>query len=503
MPAGRTIGTVVGGVGGFLVGGPAGGMIGAGLGGAVGGEFDSQQAAYDGGRGVSRNAVHYRGLGAVGEADRASQMGAEGAARSRELGRQLGADAYFGAGTANNMARTAADRSSSLYGAADRSMAGAAGADAMQQGARGDSMAALGRLRSFYERGPGPSAAEAQLRAGQDANARNAMSIARTGGGSPSAARAAIRAAAAGGAQTNQAAATLRAQEDANWRQTQLSAMGAEQSGLQNVRAGDMGAMGTHIGAAGQAYGAAGNAANNALGYSGLGAQYMGMNAQTRMGAEGMANAQQQFGESSRQSILGTQLAADANRYGADKGVQVGMAGIQQRQDAANMAMAGSLIGTGVNYLGQQQASDLRAKENIQPTSAADIINRLDASYARESADVGPRTDLRPAGSYSYEYRDPARHGAGSYVGPMAQELEQSAAAGAVGMAPDGTKTVDPGRLTMVNTSAISEQQKRIDRLEQMLDQSRASEERDTGPRFGPTSATNFVPGRRIRGERA
>lgn len=475
MGVGRTIGTIGGGIIGGVFGGPGGAMIGAGAGGMLGGEFDSANTDGSDGSRSSRNTTQYgssQNTIANAEAERASQLGAAGAAGTRELGTQLGYGTNAGIGAATISRQDADRRAAGLYGGAAGSYGAAAGADRMQQGARGDAMAGIGRLQQFYQQGPGPSAAEAQMRAGADSASRNAMALARTGGGSANSVRAAIRAGAAGQQQTNQAAAGLRAQEAANWRQTQLGAMGQEQQALGNVRAGDMSAMGQHYGAAGQQLGAAGQQGQLGLGYGQLGAQYTGLHNNVRMGAEGMAISQQQAGEQQRGNILGQQLGADVSRYGADKGVAVGMAGIQQRQDAANMAMAGSLIGTGANMYTQQQAqqqtSDIRAKENIRPTSAADLISRLDESYAREGANVAPANDLRAAGSYSYDYRDPAQHGGGSHVGPMAQELEHTAAAGAVSMGPDGMRQVDPGRLTMTNTAAIGEQQRRLDRLEAM-----------------------------------
>jgi hypothetical protein len=78
-----------------------------------------------------------------------------------------------------------------------------------------------------------------------------------------------------------------------------------------------------------------------------------------------------------------------------------------------------------------------------------------------------PAVDLRPAQGYSYEYKDPRAPGAtpGRQVGPMAQDLERTAAAGAVHDTPNG-KQVDTPRLTMVNTAAISELQRKLQRLE-------------------------------------
>ncbi len=83
-----------------------------------------------------------------------------------------------------------------------------------------------------------------------------------------------------------------------------------------------------------------------------------------------------------------------------------------------------------------------------------------------------PGVDLRPAAAYSYEYKDPSAPGAaaGPQVGPMAQDLEKSpAAAHVVHAGPDGMKRVDTGRLSLVNTAAISQEQKRVDRLEALL----------------------------------
>jgi hypothetical protein len=98
-----------------------------------------------------------------------------------------------------------------------------------------------------------------------------------------------------------------------------------------------------------------------------------------------------------------------------------------------------------------------------QPDTAA-----LDQAYAREQS--APAIDLRPAQGYSYEYKDPRAPGAapGRQVGPMAQDLEHTAAAAAVHDTPHG-KVVDTPRLTMVNTAALSEQQRKTQELERQL----------------------------------
>lgn len=118
--------------------------------------------------------------------------------------------------------------------------------------------------------------------------------------------------------------------------------------------------------------------------------------------------------------------------------------------------------------------SDLSAAGYYDRPQTAAVARFPDAPGVARSADVPTArfqdTDLRmPA--YEYGYRNPFSPGAapGRHVGPMAQQLEQNpATAGTVQDTPQG-KMVDPGRLTMVNTSAIGEQQQRLDALEKQL----------------------------------
>lgn len=75
-----------------------------------------------------------------------------------------------------------------------------------------------------------------------------------------------------------------------------------------------------------------------------------------------------------------------------------------------------------------------------------------------------PLADLRAASSSAYEYKNPERHGEGTHVGPMAQELEQTpAGASTVVTQPDGTKAVDTDRLSLLNTSALGGVQRNQD----------------------------------------
>lgn len=66
---------------------------------------------------------------------------------------------------------------------------------------------------------------------------------------------------------------------------------------------------------------------------------------------------------------------------------------------------------------------------------------------------------------YSYEYKDPDRHGAGRYYGVMAQDLAKSPAGRSTLLKDerDGTMMIDTSRLTMLNTAAISSQQRELE----------------------------------------
>jgi hypothetical protein len=114
----------------------------------------------------------------------------------------------------------------------------------------------------------------------------------------------------------------------------------------------------------------------------------------------------------------------------------------------------------GGTWDGEQFSPELRPR--------APDYSALDAAYAREQS--APAVDLRPAQAYSYQYKDPHAHGAapGTQIGPMAQDLEHTAAAGTVRDTSHG-KVVDTKGLTMVNTAALSEQQRKTQELERQL----------------------------------
>lgn len=296
-----------------------------------------------------------------------------------------------------------------------------------------------GALTQYAQQGPGPSVAQANLAANTGAAMRQQLAFAGSGRGAGGGASA-YRQAAANQAQIqgqgNAQAAMLGAQEAQDWRQAQLGAYQA----------------------AGGLYGAgASNALAGAQYTTGAQQQQTGLNDQYSLGAGGLAIEGAQGGgqlalggEQLANQIQGTALSGSqayennlTDIYGISQGI-----GKAPNEDMSTMdwvQLGADALGTVGSYFGlsndDDKTSDIRAKKNIKPDSALDAIS--------------------DAGSYSYNYIDPERHGQGTYVGPMAQELE--GAPGVVHEGPDGKKAIDPGRLALANTSAIAELNRKVE----------------------------------------
>ena len=105
-------------------------------------------------------------------------------------------------------------------------------------------------------------------------------------------------------------------------------------------------------------------------------------------------------------------------------------------------------------------AADPRAQQLAAlggPTALSDVPRAAPDYQALDAA------NLRPAQGYEYSYKDPQADGAGRYVGPMAQDLEHLP--GVVEQGPDGKKAINAPRLTLANTAAVSELQRKQDAI--------------------------------------
>lgn len=297
---------------------------GAGTSAAGQGYYSGQSAGYGQGAQASQqiSAGGYGQLAGQGIADQA-QMGA--------LGSQQGQAANY-------------------YGGQGAVQSGYANDD------RASALAAVNRLQNFYQQGPGPSAAQAQLASASDQNQANAISLANSGhnaGDNAQAMRQAMFSNAATQQQTAGQMATLRAQEDAAWRGQQLGAMGTEQSSLGNIR--------------GQDIGAATSNANLSQGFSGLGQQAYQSGAQlgqaatsgAAAGYAGLGGQQLQGQDSLAQLGLGYgQLGQTYTQNAGQLGMQAG--GVEQQAlqgwggQSLSGAQASGQLGLGYGQLGQQ-----------------------------------------------------------------------------------------------------------------------------------------------------
>jgi hypothetical protein len=237
-------------------------------------------------------------------------------------------------------------------------------------------------LRNFYQQGPGPSAAQAQLQAGQDASMGQALAMARSGrnGTNAAAERQAMFQNAATNQQTNQAAAGLRANEEAAWRGQQLGAITAEQQAQAQGRGQQLQALGyglqeraqsdqTALGYGQLASQTQGLALQGGLGYGQLANQTQGLGQQYSLGAGGLANQREQFGgqlglgyqqlgESTMQNEADRQALAAKQQ--ADLAFEAQKANIEA--DAKRAAGNRELIG---KVLGGMALSDERNKTAI------------------------------------------------------------------------------------------------------------------------------------------
>jgi hypothetical protein len=350
----------------------------------------------------------------------------------------------------------------------------------------------------------GPSAAEAQLNAGAQQTAAQNVALASSGrgmGGSAAARRAAMGQNAQVMGQTNAADAVLRANEEATRKQEAMQAAGAA-GGLYGNAAGiDQG----NLAAVANARNAAvGNANQLGLGLANAGVSALGQGisganagANTQLGA--MMNAGQlalgATGQAASTELAGQQLQNQTNMNAlqgteAYEGNLLGQRGQSMGAQATNQANAQanqqtmlnavtSTAGTGIGAAAL--LSDRRAKKDIVPLAGGSDADRfraqLDDFRGQFGLGGGPspaaaQDAVRNAPAYAFRYKDPERHGEGQRVGVMAQDLETTpAGAAAVMRSPDGTRMVDTGELSTINTAALHGQQTQLDDTMARLDE--------------------------------
>lgn len=333
--------------------------------------------AYAGGRNEFLDNTQTLGQGQITAGQEARTRGQQGAAATGNLAQQFAQNSQYtpemgGAGmgsltaTAGRLAnfsydpRDAATQNAAMGANAGLSNFSYAPSAATQQGQQrlsafdagpqtGYATDAYNSLRQFANQGPGPSAAEAQLKSGLDQNVAAQAALARSGRGAGENAMAAQQAqfqAADLGQRTNADLASLRANEAANWRGQQLGALNSAGQLGGNIEAQRQGIQGLNLQAmqSGAQLGQSADVAANQLRLSGLA---------TAAGNYGQLNQGLMSANANAAQAHLTGLNAAANAYGQGAGLDL-QGDVAQQQTAQNW---GSMALQGTATAGNQNAA--------------------------------------------------------------------------------------------------------------------------------------------------
>jgi hypothetical protein len=402
--------------------------------------------------------------------DRNASMTAQGQAIGQQMG-QTSNSLLGQAGAAGNRAAPATNwAGADRYASQADSSRNLANKLVNQAGQSAGQDLQLQALNQFAQSGPGPSQAQAQLLAAQDANDRSALSLARSGrgaGDSASALRDAAFSNAQSQAQTGQSMAQLRAQEQAAFRQQQLQALESAMGGAGQIRSADATAAQLAQGTRSQDLQAQGQAADQAKFNTQTQQNQTSMNDALKLGLQNNALGFASEGNATNLGFqnLGQQAEIDYAQLGQNALNSQADYELQQQQMTLDAAKA-------------NQQADLEKDSGITglASSAAGALFALSDERAKdledkESALADALETVGNAPGYSYRYKDPSQPGAkgGRMVGPMAQDIERGPLGDSIIADTPQGKMVDEGRLEMVNTSAITELNHKVKALEAAL----------------------------------
>lgn len=231
-----------------------------------------------------------------------------------------------------------------------------------QLAALGGLNANAAQLEQMGTAAQGPSVAAAQLQQGQDAAMGQSLALARSGrslGGGAAAMQQAQFQNAQTEQATNQQAAVARLQEQQQYRQMQLGALGAAQQGFGQagqqanaINAANVGVQGQNIG-----FQQAQQGVNN---------QTTGVYGQIAQGLNSTGMQQNQLGLGYDQlgfNTLAASLGGSEQYQNSINGNGIAQAQINQAQNTQNMAMMSGAAGAAANYA----ASDRDVKQGIMP----------------------------------------------------------------------------------------------------------------------------------------
>lgn len=313
-------------------------------------------------------------------------------------------------------------------------------------GAGTASMGVGNRLTALADAPQGPSAGRAMLQQGGDRSMRAALAMAKSGRGVGQGA--ALRQA----SMNNQAtmadvsgrSAQIAAEEDAAFRNRQISA-------LQGAN--------TAYGTGAQAYGSA----------AGTYGDVRGLDLDTERARTDYLTAQNQAALGWDRSIMDRErlgydyLTSDANMRAQWTALQLGA-------DEERARLAGEQAAA----MNANRAADAAQRADWMKTGATAVGTMAAASDRRLKEDVRPAPGMaealgRNVKNFDYRYKDPAAFGQGPYTGPMAQDIEAAGLDGIVQDTPQG-KMLDGSRAGIVGLGVSAEQQREIEDLRKQVE---------------------------------
>lgn len=326
---------------------------------------------------------------------------------------------------------------------------------AQGQQARGGTQQSIGALNDFAANsGQGPSAAQAQLQSATNQNNSNALALARSGrgfGGNAAAMGQAQNTLASNQANAANQSSALRAQEYQQAQQNKLSALNSALGGNSAMRGQDLASQQNEQGraqfdvqkqlqqqqndAAGLGWFNAGNQAN--LGWNTLG--------------ENTALQRSQLG----QNAMNAQADYELKQHEMEQQAKLANQAADTQHDAAVLGSVSSIAG----------ATFGAAKSDEHSKMGLRHLQERDKALSNALATVGN------APGYSYKYKNPDEPGTkrGRQVGIIAQDLEKGPLGDTLVLDTPSGKMVDTGRLSMVNSAAITALNRRANALERAL----------------------------------
>jgi hypothetical protein len=344
--------------------------------------------------------------------------------------------------------------------------------------------------------GQGPSVAQANFHAANDANMRQQLSLAASGGDSALGQRQAALNAANGQQANAQALVGARAQEQLN-AQNQLGSLSTNARGQDLTKASDNANLGqssnqfnASLGQNNNQYNAtAQNSASQANMNAGL--QQQQINNQNGQYYSGLAN-NRSLADVGNQIKYQQDAANNSNTYNQLQSnnyntaqAKTGILG-SALSGAASMAAnyftggaAGALSGAMNAAGGASGASSASAAGNSAGGQNGGLGYDMGASALQYTSDKNAKTDIKKSDNiadllgnltaYDYNYKDPSADGSGERTSVMAQDLEKSKLGSQMVVEKDGKKVVDYSKSLPALLAAVAEQHKEIASLKSQV----------------------------------